>query len=130
MARPRRIDFPDALCHRLQSYPWSSYPGYLDAKQAQEFACSDVLYEYGAVARNYGIDPAALKERGHRAGPARAWRWSWRDLSGRAVGEHYGVGSGAVSAIHRKVEEDRHDVLFVVNSLALRLQSKRQRRNR
>ena len=52
------------------------------------------------------------------------------DLSGRTIGEHYGVGSGAVSAIHRKVEEDWHHVSSAVNALALRLQGKRERKSR
>ena len=42
----------------------------------------------------------------------------------------YCLGSGAVSAIHRKVQNDWHNVLPIVNALASRLQSKRARSNR
>jgi len=195
---------------RLQSYPWSSYAGYVDAKRVQEFVCYDVLHEYGAeaasarrhygayvaaclleddaplleamaasryaigraafvertegriekrrrgriqdqdidlprwtvaleevdetVARQYRIEAAALKEHGHRAGAAKAvaveLAYRLADLSGRAIGEHYCIGSGAVNAIHRKVENNWHDVLPTVNSLAVQLQHKRERKNR
>ena len=86
------------------------------------------------VARHYRIEVVALKEHGHRAGAAKAvaveLACRLADMSGRKIGEHYCLGSGAVSAIHRKVQEDWHDVLPVVNSLAKRLQGKRARRNR
>ena len=40
----------------LQSSPWSSYGGYVEAKKSQEFVCYDVLKEYGvgiAARRRY-----------------------------------------------------------------------------
>ena len=36
-----------ARLRRLNAYLWSSYPGYADARQAQEFVNYDVLKEYG-----------------------------------------------------------------------------------
>jgi len=86
------------------------------------------------VARHYRIEEAALKEHGHRAGTAKAvaveLACRLADMSGRAIGEYYGLGSAAVSAIHRKVQKDWCNVLPIVNALALRLQDKRARRNR
>ena len=86
------------------------------------------------VARHYHIEETALKEHGHRAGTAKAvaveLACRLADRSGRAIGEHYCLGSGAVSAIHRKVQNDWHNVLPIVNALASRLQSKRARSNR
>ncbi len=34
---------------RLEGYRWSSYPGYVAKRNAQEFVCYDVLREYGAT---------------------------------------------------------------------------------
>ena len=34
---------------RLEAYPWSSYPGYVAKRNAQEFVCYDVLREYGST---------------------------------------------------------------------------------
>ena len=86
------------------------------------------------VAHHYRIEKAALKEHGHRAGASKAvaveLACRLADTSGRAIGEHYNLGSGAVSAIHRKVLQDWHDVLPIVDALALRLQRKRARRDR
>ncbi len=80
------------------------------------------------------MEEASLKEHGHRAGTAKAvaveLACRLADMSGRAIGEHYCLGSGAVSAIHRKVQKDWQNVLPIVNALALRLQGKRARRNR
>ena len=191
----------------LQSFPWSSYGGYVEAKKSQEFVCYDVLKEYGVdiaaarrhyrayveacvleddtplleamaasryaiggtvfvekterviegrrdgrvqnedldlprwtvaleeidrlVVRQYCIEEAALKGHGHRAGPAKAvaveLACRLADMNGRAIGEHYCLGSGAVSAIHRKVQKDWQNILPIVNELALRLQGKRER---
>jgi hypothetical protein len=47
IAACRRLDRRERLA-RLESYPWSSYRGYVDAKQAEEFVSYDVLKEYGA----------------------------------------------------------------------------------
>jgi len=57
-----------------------------------------------AVARHYRLETAALEEHGPRAGAAKAvaveLAYRLADLSGRAIVAHYGVGSGAVNAIH------------------------------
>ena len=34
---------------RLEAYRWSSYPGYVAKRNAQEFVCYDVLREYGST---------------------------------------------------------------------------------
>jgi len=46
------------------------------------------------------------------------------DESGRAIGEHYGIGSAAIGAIHRRLA-DRRDTLDVVEALARQLKRKR-----
>jgi hypothetical protein len=51
------------------------------------------------------------------------------DMSGRAIGEHHCLGPGAVSTIHRKVQKDLHNVLPIVNAIALRLIGKQAWRN-
>ena len=87
-----------------------------------------------AVARHYRIEEAALKEHGHRVGAAKAvaveLACRLADLSGRAVGEHYQIGSGAVSAIHRKMQKDWCNASGVVDALAVRLQGRRERKPR
>jgi len=45
IAACRRLDRGGRVA-RLEAYRWSSYQGYVDAKQAQEFVCYDVLKEY------------------------------------------------------------------------------------
>ena len=58
-----------------------------------------------AVARRYDIDPAVLKAHGHHAGPAKAavvaLASRLANLNGRMIGQHYGIGSAAIVAIHR-----------------------------
>jgi len=53
----RRLSKPERA-RRLESYPWSSYPGYVAKREAHEFVCYDVLREYGstlaAARRHYG----------------------------------------------------------------------------
>ena len=65
-----------------------------------------------AVARRYGVDPAVLKTHGHHAGPAKAAAVAvasrLANLSGRLIGQHYGIGSAAIGAIHRRLA-DRPD---------------------
>ena len=46
------------------------------------------------------------------------------DVTGRAIGEHYGIGSSAVGAIHRRLA-DRPEILQVVDLLARKLRNKR-----
>jgi len=62
------------------------------------------------VARRYGFDPAVSKAHGHRPDPAKAaavasasrlangapTKW----VGGRMIGQHYGIGSAAIGAIH------------------------------
>lgn len=38
-----------ARVRRLEAYPWSSYPGYVVKRNAQEFVCYDVLKQYGST---------------------------------------------------------------------------------
>ena len=81
-----------------------------------------------AVARRYGVDPAVLKTHGHHAGPAKAAAVALAsrlaNMSGRLVGEHYGIGSAAIGAIHRRLA-DRPDVLEIVESLSKQLRNRR-----
>ncbi len=81
-----------------------------------------------AVARRYGLDPAVLKAHGRHAGPAKAVAVALAsrlaEANGRAVGEHYGIGSSAIGAIHRRLA-DRPEALDVVESLARQLRRKR-----
>ena len=50
------------------------------------------------VARHYRVDESALKEHGHCAGTAKAvaveLAYRLANMSGRAIGEHYCLGSG------------------------------------
>jgi len=46
VAACRKLDRRQRL-QRLNAYPWSSYPGYADARKALEFVSYDVLKEYG-----------------------------------------------------------------------------------
>ncbi len=76
----------------------------------------------GYVAGYYRIVVADLKEHGHRVGPAKAAAIEvacrLTDLSGRAVGMHYGgISASAVSNIRRKVRKGWGDVLPVVDQL-------------
>jgi hypothetical protein len=81
-----------------------------------------------AVARRYGIDPAVLKTHGHHAGPAKAAAVALAsrlaNLSGRLIGQHYGIGSAAIGAIHRRLA-DRPDALGIVESLTKQLRRKK-----
>ncbi len=81
-----------------------------------------------AVARRYGLDPAVLRAHGRHAGPAKAVAVALAsrlaEANGRAVGEHYGIGSSAIGAIHRRLA-DRPEALDVVESLARQLRRKR-----
>lgn len=77
-----------------------------------------------AVARHYRIDRTMLSAHGHRAGPAKAVAVALASrlagMSGRSVGQHYGIGAAAVGAIHHRLT-GRSEVLEVVESLAKRL---------
>ncbi len=43
-----RLSSPERA-KQLESYRWSSYPGYVDKRKALEFVCYDVLREYGST---------------------------------------------------------------------------------
>ena len=83
-----------------------------------------------AVARHFKIDAVRLSQHGHRAGAAKAVAVELAvrlaDLSGRAVGQHYGISSTGVGAIHRRVA-DRPGVLVVAAKLATSLQRRRRK---
>jgi hypothetical protein len=61
-----------------------------------------------------------LKAHGHHAGPAKAVAVALAsrltNASGRAIGQHYGIGSSAIGAIHRRLA-DRPEALEAVESL-------------
>jgi len=74
------------------------------------------------VARHYAIDPAELKQHGHRAGAAKAvaveLACRLTGESGRAVGMHYGgISSSAVGNIRRKVRDGQIDIDRQLDSL-------------
>ncbi|NIN10567.1 MAG: hypothetical protein GTN78_09105, partial [Gemmatimonadales bacterium] len=46
---PRRRFSKAQSIRRLEAYPWSSYPGYVAKRNAQQFVCYDVLREYGST---------------------------------------------------------------------------------
>ena len=46
------------------------------------------------------------------------------NLSGRLIGQHYGIGSAAIGAIHRRLA-DRPDALGIVESLTKQLRRKK-----
>jgi REP element-mobilizing transposase RayT len=202
IAACRRMNGRERLS-RLESYPWSSYGGYVAAEKAQEFVSYEVLKEYGrdqalarrhyrayvaacltandgplleamaasryaigrtafteqterrieqrrtnrvqdedldlprwtvdleeidaAVARRYGVEATVLKAHGHHAGPSKAvavaLAASLANTTCRAIAEHYGVGSSAVSAIQRRLA-DRPEVIAAVESLSRELRRK------
>jgi REP element-mobilizing transposase RayT len=80
-----------------------------------------------AVARRFGIDPAVLSAHGHHAGPAKAvavvLAARLAKVSGREIGQHYGIGSSAIGSIHRRIAK-RADALETVESLARKLRRK------
>jgi len=81
-----------------------------------------------AVSRRYGIDPEVLQAHGHHAGPAKAVAVALAsrlaEVTGRAIGLHYGIGSSAVRATNRRLA-DRPESLEVVQSLLQHLRSKK-----
>jgi hypothetical protein len=95
MARPPRIDFPDAVYH--------------------------------VTTRGNGR-AGVLKLHGHHAGVAKAVAVTLASrlatLSGRTIGQHYGIGSSAISAIHRRLA-DRPQAMQIVEMLATQLGRKR-----
>ena len=84
-----------------------------------------------AVARRYGVEATVLKAHGHRAGPSKAvavvLAAGLANTTCRAIAEHYGVGSSAVSAIQRRLA-DRPEVIAAVESLSRELRRKSKKR--
>jgi len=83
-----------------------------------------------AVARHYRMDQGLFSAHGHRAGPGKAvaieLAAQLADMSGRAIGEHYGIGAAGVGANHRRVAA-RPDVLRIVETLAQELRRTRRK---
>jgi hypothetical protein len=77
-----------------------------------------------AVSRHYGIDPGLFSAHGRRVGPAKSvaveLAAQLADLSGRAIGEHYGMCATAVGASRRRLPT-RPEVLQVIEILARKL---------
>ncbi len=83
-----------------------------------------------AVAKHYRVDQRSFSAHGRRAGPAKAvaveLAAQLADMSGRAVGQHYGIGATAVGANRGRLAS-RPDVLEVVETLARRLRKKKSK---
>jgi putative transposase len=77
-----------------------------------------------AVARHYRLDPKLLSAHGRRAGPAKAAAVELAarlaDMTGRAIGEHYGIGATGVAATHRRLAQ-RPELLQIVETLTGKL---------
>jgi hypothetical protein len=95
MARPPRIDFPDAVYH--------------------------------VTTRGNGR-AGVLKSHGHHAGVAKAVAVALAsrlaNLSGHTIGQHYGISSSALGAIHRRLA-DRPEALKSVELLTTQPRGKR-----
>jgi REP element-mobilizing transposase RayT len=83
-----------------------------------------------AVGGHYRLDPSLLSAHGRRVGPAKsaAVELAARlaDMTGRAIGEHYGIGATGVAATHRRLA-DQPGVLQVVETLARELQKQKRK---
>jgi len=83
-----------------------------------------------AVAGYYDLDRRLLSAHGRRAGPAKSvaveLAAQLADMSGRAIGEHYGIGATAVAANHCRLTT-RPDVLKLVETLAAQLRTKKRK---
>ena len=84
-----------------------------------------------AVTRHYGVAPENLRSHGRRAGPAKAVAVALAsrlsDLSGRAIGVRYGIGSSAIGSIHQRLAQ-RAEASEVVESLVQELRRKKVKR--
>ena len=82
------------------------------------------------VARHYGVDPRLFSAHGRRVGAAKAVAVEvasqLADMSGRAIGEHYGVGATAIGANRRRLAS-RPDVLQVVETIGKKLGKKKSK---
>ena len=80
-----------------------------------------------AVARHFRIDAATLSLHGHRCGDGKAVAVELAvrlaDLTGRAVGQKYGISSTGVGAIHRRIV-NRPELLVIADKLETRLQKR------
>jgi len=83
-----------------------------------------------AVASHYRVDQRLFSAHGRRLGPAKAvaveLAAQLADMSGRAIGAHYGIGATGVGANRRRMAS-RPDVLQVVEALGQRLRKKKQK---
>ena len=95
---------------RLEAYPWSSYGGYAAANKALQ------------------IDARLFSAHGRSAGCAKSvaveLAAQLADLSGRAVGEHYGMCANGVGANRRRLAT-RPEVLQVVETLGRKLRRRK-----
>jgi ApbE superfamily uncharacterized protein (UPF0280 family) len=130
MPRPPRIDFADAV-YRVTSRGNGRADLFLSDDDRQRLVGQLAHHLQLTVSRHFGIDPGVLSSHGHHAGPAKAVAVAvasrLAEASARQIGLHYGIGSSAVRAIHRRLAE-RPDALKVVESLVqqLRRESKVQ----
>ena len=134
LVRTPRANLSVFIQHLLTAYAlYARYkhrrPGHLFQGRFKAKLVEDALEEIdAAVARRYGVDPAVLKTHGHHAGPAKAAAVAvasrLANLSGRQIGQHYGIGSAAIGAIHRRLA-DRPDALKIVESLSKQLRNRR-----
>jgi putative transposase len=80
-----------------------------------------------AVANHFRIDQRLFSAHGRRVGPAKAvaveLAAQLADISGRAIGEHFGIGATAVGANRRRLAS-RPDALQVVETLGRQLRKK------
>ncbi len=83
-----------------------------------------------AVAKHYRVDQRLFSAHGHRVGPAKMvaveLAAQLADISGRAIGAHYGIGATAVGANRGRLRS-RPDVLQVVETLGRQLRKKKLR---
>ncbi|NLX95055.1 MAG: transposase [Rhodopirellula sp.] len=82
----------------------------------------------GAVAHHYRVDAVLLSAHGRRVGSAKSvaveLAAQLADLSGRAIGEHYGICANAVVANRRRLAT-RPEVLQVIETLGRRLRKRK-----
>ena len=83
-----------------------------------------------AVAKHYRVDPRLFSAHGRRVGSAKAvaveLAAQLADMSGRAIGEHYGIGATAIGANRGRLAS-RPDVLQVVETLGRKLRKKKSK---
>ena len=130
MARPPRIDFPNAVYHVTSRGNargvifWSD-----DDRQRFLAQLADSLHTSGVQLYAFVL----MKNHFHllvKTSRANLSRFMQRLLTRYALYSRYCLGSGAVSTIHRKVQKDWQNILPIVNELALRLQGKCERKKR